>query len=187
MRSPLKYGTFIDGLEINGKPAPYGVVNERVIRASAGLMFALAFFTMIYSFFTKDMSLFRIVLPVYWVTFLLITLFSPNWSIFAFIGSILTKAQPPEYVGALQKRFAWSIGLVMSSVMMILVFMFNIQGMILLAICGMCVLFMWLESAVGFCIGCYIYKFLLQKQWIAEPEFAPACAGGVCSLDNRPS
>jgi len=32
-------GQIIPGLEIAGKPAPYGVLNERAIRATAGIMF----------------------------------------------------------------------------------------------------------------------------------------------------
>ncbi len=186
LKSNLNYGKIIEGLEINGIPAPYGVVNERTVRAAAGLMFVVAFFTMIYSILTKDLTLLKIILPIYWISFLLKVLIGPNWSIFSIIGDFLVRSQKVEYVGALQKRFAWGIGLLMSSIMMILVFAFNVQGIILLAVCGLCVVFMWFESACGICVGCYIYGFLRKKQWISEPEFAPVCPGGVCSLDNRP-
>ncbi len=187
MKSNLTYGTIIEGLEINGTPAPYGVVNERAVRATAGVMFALAFFTMIYSFLTKDLSLLKIILPIYWISFLLQVLVGPNWSIFSITGNFLTRSQEKEYVGALQKRFAWSIGLLLSSIMMLLVFVFKVQGITLLYVCGICVVFMWLEVTLGFCAGCYIYAFLRKKGWISEPEFAPVCPGGVCSLDNRPA
>lgn len=69
IKSNENYGVFIDGLEIEGKPAPYGVVNENAIRASAGLMFALAFFTMIYTYLTKDFLVVKIVVPLLYLSF----------------------------------------------------------------------------------------------------------------------
>jgi len=38
------YGKTIPGLTIDGKPAPYAVVNEREVRAGAGLMLLMALF-----------------------------------------------------------------------------------------------------------------------------------------------
>lgn len=37
-------GATIPNLMIHGKPAPYPVVNERAVRAGAGMLFALGFF-----------------------------------------------------------------------------------------------------------------------------------------------
>ncbi len=184
--SNKKYGTFIDNLKIEGKPTPYGVVNEHAVRASAGLMFALGFFTMIYTYLTKDFTLVKIVIPLYWISFFLQVVVHPNWSPFALAGNLFVKWRPAEYVGAVQKRFAWSIGLLMATIMAIIIFAFNIKGILPLATCALCVAFMWLESSLGFCVGCKIYAFSRKKQWIEEGEYAPACAGGVCSLDNRP-
>ncbi len=183
--SNKKYGDFIDNLEIEGKAAPYGVVNEHAVRASAGLMFALAFFTMIYTYLTKDFTLVKFIIPLYWISFLLQVIVHPNWSLFSLLGILFTKWRAAEYVGALQKRLAWAIGLFMATIMILLIFPFNFKGMLPLATCGICVLFMWLESSLGFCVGCKIYAFLRKKAWIKETEHAPACTGGVCSLDNR--
>lgn len=40
----FKYGKIIPGLKIHGVSAPYPVLNERAIRAGAGMMFAAGFF-----------------------------------------------------------------------------------------------------------------------------------------------
>ncbi len=180
-----EYGKVIDGLIVQGRPANYGVVNENAIRASAGLMFAIAFGVMIYTIMSKDLSLVKIVVPVYWLSFFFMVLVGPNWSIFAFAGEFLTKGKRPEYVGAMQKRFAWSMGLFMATVMMLLLFVFNITGIVPLILCGMCVLFMWLESACGFCVGCVIFAYLRDRGIIKVGENAPACAGGVCSKPSN--
>ncbi len=39
------YGRVIPGLMIHGKPAPYPVLNERAIRAGAGIVFAFGMFS----------------------------------------------------------------------------------------------------------------------------------------------
>jgi hypothetical protein len=35
------------------------------------------------------------------------------------LGSFMVKKQKPDYVGAIQKRFAWLIGLLMATAMLI--------------------------------------------------------------------
>lgn len=39
------YGKILPGLTIYGKPAPYPVLNERAVRAGAGIMFVMGFFS----------------------------------------------------------------------------------------------------------------------------------------------
>ena len=126
-----------------------------------------------------------VVVPLFWFDFLLKTVIGPQWSIFGFFGRFLTRGQKPEWVGAVQKRFAWGIGLVFSSVMIILALFMGVRGWIPLSICMICLSFMWLESAVGICVGCRIYRFLLDRKLIPEPAVRPACPGGSCSLQSH--
>jgi hypothetical protein len=126
-------------------------------------------------------NLLYFVVPLFFVEFLLKVFISPDFSIFRPLLSPLMKKQKPEYVGAIQKRFAWSIGLIMAGTMLILI-SFGVTGIAPLTICGICLFFMWLESSVGVCVGCNIYSFLLKKKIIKEPEHKPACAAGVCEI-----
>jgi mannose/fructose/N-acetylgalactosamine-specific phosphotransferase system component IID len=34
--------------------------------------------------------------------------------------------------------------------------------------CLLCVVFMWCESVVGYCVGCHIYGWLVKKGWMKE-------------------
>jgi hypothetical protein len=176
------YGEIIPNLQIHGKPAPYGVVNEREIRAVAGLMFAIGISTMWLVVVGGFYNLLFIVVPLFFIEFLLKVLIGPNASLFRPILLPLLKKQRPEYVGAIQKRFAWSLGLIMAGSMLILISL-GTKGLVPLSICGTCLFFIWLESSVGLCVGCKIYGFLLNKKIIKEPEHKPACAGGVCSIE----
>lgn len=179
------YGTIIPNLTIHGKPAPYPVVNEREIRGAAGIMFAIALAAFVYVYLTRDFTPLYIIVPLFWLDFFLKTVFQPQYSIFGTIARLFVKNQHPEYVGAIQKRFAWAIGLVLASIMMIGPILFDVRGMLPLSICSICIFFMWLETAFGICVGCKIYSWLLDKEIMKEPEVRAACPGGACGL-KRP-
>ncbi|MGB4834079.1 MAG: DUF4395 domain-containing protein [Candidatus Moraniibacteriota bacterium] len=192
----MTYGKIIPGLMIDGVPAPYGVVNEREVRAAAGIMFALGFFALLSVYFEKNITLAFWVVLTYWVDFLLKVGLGPEWSLYGRLGALLVRNQRPEYVGAVQKRFAWGIGLVMSSAVLFLIgkqlyFVAacnssTLSGtspcLIPMILCSLCLVFMWLETALGFCVGCTIYTWLVRKGFIKPTQYAPACPGGVCAV-----
>ena len=68
--------------------------------------------------------------------------------------------------------------------MMILLFGFGVQGWPNLLVCGICLTFMFMETAFGICVGCKIYSLLLNKGIIPQPEVKPACAGNVCAVEQ---
>jgi hypothetical protein len=175
------YGKIIPNLKINNKPAPYPVVNERGVRATAGIMFLIGISTFFYVFLTKNFTPMYLIVPIFWLDFFL-KIIQPHYSIFGLIGDLLVKNQTPEYVGAIQKRFAWSLGLIMASTMVVVGIFMGIRGWIPFSICGICLIFMWMETALGICVGCKIYKHLLQKGIIPKPKIQPVCPGGICKL-----
>lgn len=179
----MKYGVIIPNLMINNKPAPYAVVNERKVRGSAGIMFLVGVITFATVFFTKNYTPLYIVVPIFWLDFFLKTVFQPHFSIFGRISHLMVKNQEPEYVGAIQKRFAWGIGLALASIMLISAVFLGIRGPLPFTICTICLFFMWLESAFGICVGCSIYSYLIKKGLIKKPDIKPSCPGNVCSID----
>jgi len=120
-------GKIIPGLTINGEPAPYGVLNERAVRATAGIMFAIGFFTLLTTFYTKEYNLLYFVVVSFFLDFLIKVLIGPAFSPFSKLGSFLVRKQNPEWVGAIQKRFAWGIGLAMTLIMIHVVILFEIR------------------------------------------------------------
>lgn len=181
----MNYASTIPNLEIHWTPAPYQVLNERAIRASAWLMFAVWLSTIWYSVLTHDRSVMHIVVPLFWLHFFIATVFAPRFSPVAWIGKLLTSGQRPEYVWAIQKRFARGLGLFMATLMMLAVFVFHAPSYVLLSICGTCLLFMWLESAVWLCVGCKIYRWLVHAWWLPDPEHKPACPWWACPIPKR--
>lgn len=194
----MAYGKIIPELVIDGKPAPYGVVNEREIRAAAGIMFALGLIALLSVLYDQNIRLAFGVVLAFWIDFVLKVGFGPEWSYIGRIAALIVRRQRPEYVGAIQKRFAWGIGLVLSSIVLFLIgknlLISSCAGVGFLGfppcafpmfLCSVCLVFMWLESAAGICVGCTIYRWLIRKGVVATPEFAPACPGGVCTIQRH--
>ena len=65
-------GDIIPNLTINGDDAPYPVLNERSIRAAAGIMFFVGITTVLFTYFTKDFFVVSIVLPLFLLNFIVL-------------------------------------------------------------------------------------------------------------------
>ena len=176
------YGKEIPGLMIHSKPAPYPVLNERAIRAGAGIVFAAGFFAFFQALYLGNFFFLQLLVPFLFFDFLMKTVVGIRFSPMSRLANVIVAKQAPEWVGAVQKRFAWSIGLVLSGTMILLLFVFDVRGIPNLTICSICLTFMFMESAFGICVGCKIYNWLLKKGILEEPEHKPACPGNVCSI-----
>ncbi len=154
---------------------PVPVLNEREVRAGAGLLFAAAFVAFFQAFQMGDFTLMRLVVLVFFLDFAIRVLVNPRYAPTLVLGRLITRGQEPEYVGAPQKRFAWALGLVMAGVAITMVYGFNIAGPVLLGLCLVCLVLMFMETAFGICVGCKLYSMF-------GPERAQMCPGGACSF-----
>jgi hypothetical protein len=179
----MAFGKIIPNLEIYGKPAPYPVVNDRDVRAAAGLMFLLASIAFSLALLTNNYLLLKITVLLFTLEFLL-RVIDPRFAPFYALGALLVKNQTPDYSGAVQKRFAWSLGLGLAGVMTVVVHILNIQGILPFTICLICLSLLWLETALRLCVGCKIYGGLIRLN-IINPKIRAACPGNLCSLDGK--
>lgn len=179
----MPYWTIIPWLEIHGRPAPYPVVNERAVRASAGTMLLTWFITFVIVYETKDYAYLYPTVIAFWLQFFISTVRWPQYAPFSILGRWFVRFQRPEWVGAIQKRFARWIGLAMATAMLIVTAGLGIKGYIPFTICRTCLFFMRMESALGICVGCKIYKGLIKIGRLTDPEHAPACPGWACEID----
>jgi hypothetical protein len=69
----------------------------------------------------------------------------------------MVRNQTPQYVGAAQKKFAWMIGLTISSALFIHMIIFNAYGPVNGISCLFCMILMFFEVTFGICIGCKVY------------------------------
>lgn len=154
---------------------PVRVLNEREARAGAGLLLLLAGIAFLKAWFLGDFSLTRIAVVAFFIDFTIRVLVNPTYAPSLVLARIFIRHQKPDYVGAPQKRFAWSIGLALAAAMMILVVFNEVRGPLVLLICLLCVTFLFFETAFGICIGCTIYNLFNREK-------AQLCPGGACEI-----
>lgn len=175
----------IPWLTIHWKPAPYPVLNERAIRATAWLMMLIGFITFVIVFTTKNYDYLYPTVILFFLQFAITIFHGTDYAPFSFFWRLMVHNQKPEYVWAIQKRFAWSIWLAMATAMLIITAWFGITGTVPFAICMICLFFMWMESALWICVGCKIYNWLMHLGRIPTPEHKPACPWWACAIPKK--
>jgi len=179
-----QFGETIPGLKIHGEDAPYPVLDEREVRAAAGVMLVLAGSAFFLALLAKQYYLLQAFVLLFTLEFFIRVVVNPYYAPIFAIGRLLVKNQKPEWVGAIQKKFAWSLGLIMAGSMIIISLLLGIKGWLPFTVCSLCLLFLWAESTLGVCVGCNMYSYMIKKGLI-KPEVKAACPGGACSI-KRP-
>lgn len=151
------------------------VLNERAVRAAAGILFFLALICFMNAWLKGNFQPTRVFVVSFLVEFTIRIFVNPRLAPVMILGQWMVRKQQPEWSGAPQKRFAWSIGFVLAATMLYLVVLNNVIGPINLIVCSMCLTLLFFESAFGICIGCKIYNFF-------NKEKAQLCPGGVCEV-----
>lgn len=166
-----RFGEIVEGYEIP-------VLNEREIRAAAGILFLFVFISLMLIMFKGDFLLIKYVITVFLADFIIRVFINPKYSPSLIIGRLIVRNQVPEYVGARQKKFAWIIGLVLSATMFVFMVVINSFSPITGIVCLICLLFLFFESAFGICLGCIVYKMVYKEK-------AQYCPGEVCDVKAR--
>jgi hypothetical protein len=151
------------------------VLNERAVRASAGILFFLAIVSFMNAWLLGNFQPTRVFVVAFLVEFTIRIFINPRFAPSLIVGQWMVRRQQPEWVGAPQKRFAWAIGFALALTMLYLVVLNNVIGPINLIVCSTCLALLFFESAFGICIGCKVYN-LFNK------EKAQLCPGAVCEL-----
>ncbi|MGC2165328.1 MAG: DUF4395 domain-containing protein [Gallionella sp.] len=177
------YGETIDGLVINGRSIKGGVFDERRVQAAAGITLVLGAVAFVYAYFGKEYVPIKTVTTFFFVEFFVRVAFGIQYSPVGIVAKWLTQSRTPLWVSARPKRFAWSMGLVLSLAMMIITNV-NIRGGLPLSICLLCMTLMWLEAVLGLCLGCEIYRLLVRRGWMGRDDTYEVCSNGACELDE---
>jgi len=164
------------GEEVSGYNIP--VLNEREIRASAGILFVFMLISLMMILFKGDFVMIKYVIIVFLTDMIIRVFVSPRYSPALIIGRLIVSRQNPEYVGAAQKRFAWMIGIALATMMFFLMVVFNSYSVLTGLTCLVCLTFLFFESAFGICIGCVFYKLVYKEK-------AQYCPGEICDVKAK--
>ena len=153
------------------------VINERAVRAAAGLLFlggAIAYGFALAAGSTEPLKPFGM---FFIVDMALRIIMGDRWSPSLALGRLIVIRQKPEWVGARQKEFAWWLGFGLATISCSSMGLFSAPLWVPLALCGLCLSFIFMEAAFGICVGCSLQK-LFDK---TPPQY---CPGGTCSTDE---
>jgi hypothetical protein len=165
------------GERVPGHPVP--LLNERAVRAGAGLLFLFAMIAFMNAWLTGNFQPTRVFVVAFLIDFALRLFVNPRYAPSLIVGQWLVRRQQPEWTGAPQKRFAWAIGLVMALAMFWLVVIRQVVGPVNLVVCAACLTLLFFETAFGICIGCKVYAWITRT----APQ---ACPGDACSAAPDP-
>ncbi len=171
MKTLFGFGEKVPGVEVR-------VVNEREVRAAAGIMFLGAFIAFMNAWLLGNFNYIKLFVIIFLSDFTIRLFISPQFSPAMILGRIFVRNQTVEYAGAPQKKFAWLLGWALAVTMFFLVVTFDVRGPLNLSICLICLTLLFFEAAFGICIGCKLYN-LFNK------EKAKLCPGGACAIKRK--
>lgn len=171
MKKIINFGETVEGYNIP-------VLNEREIRAAAGLLFVMMFISIMDALLQGNFLLIKYAVTIFLADILIRVFINPGFSPSLIIGRLIVRNQVPEYVGARQKKFAWIIGSVLASTIFIHLVVINAFSPITGIICLTCLVFLFFETAFGICLGCKFYSIFYKEK-------AQHCPGELCSVKPR--
>lgn len=171
MNKPIQFGETVEGYTIP-------VLNEREIRASAGILFLAMFMSFMLIIFRENFLPIKYVITAFLADFIIRVFVSPRFAPTLIIGRLIVSKQNPEYVGAAQKKVAWIMGLTLATIMFSLMVVVNSYSPITGIICLICLIFMFFESAFGICLGCLFYGWFYKEK-------AQYCPGEICDVKAK--
>lgn len=171
MNKTIKFGEDVSDYNIP-------VLNEREIRAAAGLLFLMMFIAILIVIFKGDFLMLKYAIIIFLTDILIRVFVNPKFAPTLIIGRLIVRNQVPEYVGARQKKFAWKIGIALAITMFVLINIMNTFSPITGLVCFICLIFLFFESAFGICLGCKIYPLFFKQK-------VQYCPGEVCDVKDR--
>jgi len=171
MKKLIRFGEEVDGYTIP-------VLNEREIRAAAGILFLATFISLMFILFKGNFIPIKYVVTFFLTDFIIRVFINPAFSPTLIFARLIVHNQTPEYVGAAQKKFAWIIGVVLSATMFFFLVIVNAFSAITGIICLICLIFLFFESVFGICLGCMFYPLFFKDK-------VQYCPGEVCDVKQK--
>ena len=92
MNKIIKFGEYAEGYNIP-------VLNEREIRAAAGILFLATFTSLMFILFEENFVPIKYVITLFLIDFIIRVFINPKFSPTLILGRLMVRNQTPEYVG----------------------------------------------------------------------------------------
>lgn len=171
MRKVIQFGEVVEGYDIP-------VLNEREIRAAAGILFLMMFVSVMNAVLIANFVMLKFAVIIFLTDIIIRVFISPRYAPTLILGRLIVRNQNPEYVGAAQKKFAWYIGIVLGALFFTFTVAMNTVSPISGIICLICLIFLFFEAAFGICLGCLFYPLFFKDK-------VQYCPGEVCDVNDK--
>jgi hypothetical protein len=171
MSKVFHFGEDVEGFNIR-------VLNEREIRAAAGILFLMMLISILTVIMKGDFTMLKYAVVIFLTDISVRVIINPKYAPTLILGRWIVRNQVPEYVGAPQKKFAWVIGFVFAITMFTLLVLVNSYSPITGLICFVCLIFLFFETSFGICLGCKFYPIFFKDK-------VQYCPGEVCEIKDR--
>ena len=180
MSQVFDLGERVEGYEVK-------VLNERELRAGAGILFLVALLSFVNCLVMKNIMIMQTFIWLFLAEFSIRVLINPKYAPSLLMGRFMVNNQTPEYVGAKQKRFAWGIGLLLAMFIFFLTTIFpsstpigeeSLHNALIGLSCMTCLVLLYFEAVFGICLGCKLYNAFYKEE-------AQYCAGATCEKHER--
>jgi len=178
MKSKISFGEYIEGRN-------YKVLDERQLRASAGIMLLLGIIASINGFILNKYTIIPYISGFLLLNFIIGIFINPKYAPTMLIAKVFVYKQSQLPIGAIQKKFAWSLGLILSAIIFTLsLFLVNDSSYFdpVCLLCIICLMLLYLETAFGICVGCKFYDLAIGLKLIKKPAEKPNCMGDACEV-----
>lgn len=174
----FSFGEYLEGKS-------YKVLDEREMRGSAGIMFLLGIIAFINAFILQNYIVVTYISGFLMVNFMIGIFINPKFAPTLLIAKLMTWKQSALPIGAVQKKFAWGLGLMLS--IAIFTLSFFLLGDVsyfepVCMLCMICLILLYLESVFGICMGCKLYHLSIRLKIIPKPKENPNCMGDSCEI-----
>lgn len=167
----INFGETVEGYTIP-------VLNEREIRAGAGILFLMMYTALMLILFKGNFIIIKYGIIIFLTDLLIRVFINPKFSPILILGRLIVRNQTPQYVGAKQKKFAWLIGITLGSLMFVMFDIINAYRPPTGLTCLVCLILLFCETAFGICVGCKIYGWIYKEK-------AQYCPGEICDIKSR--
>ena len=164
----------------------YKTVDEHVLRLSAMILLLLSLVAFTNGFMMRNFEVLPYITGFMMLNFFIGVVINSKLAPTIIIAKFFNKKEALP-IGAAQKHFAWSLGLLLSSVTFVLtLFLLNDVRFFepLCMLCIFCSTLLYFEAVFNVCIGCKLYHVALKMKLIKEPKDKPKCMGDSCDIDD---
>ena len=163
------------------------VVDERVMRLNALFILLVAISAFINGMELHNFKVLPYIIGFIWANFMIGIFINLDYAPTVALANLILGKKVKKPIGAIQKKFAWGLGLLLSSVILGLSIFLDANPGLFNAVCLLCLLciaIIFFEVVFKICIGCELYFLSIDLKLIKAPKVdeKPNCMGDSCEI-----